>query len=453
MVTTKELYSYFNIAPPKETQNPFYTMSLSDLEKYGSNKSASEAHYSNTGMWDDGLRAQNDAIRSQYGIGNDTLKAADIWDIYNKRINAETAQAYTANPAYTANAYSSPNGYDTALYEAEQSAADTLQAQSDQLIRELQALRSGIYGDAEQQARQAYINKETSLNSLSDYLRSAGLSGGVAESVRIGADARYGEQHNRILGDRDARLLDNEYEQTKAQSEALRDISALRNEYALRRAELADKLGQQAADRAYKEQQQSLSWAREDSQRTEDRQYKAEQLAAEVERQNFLKTIGAYSANYMKRIQELENDGDTSNDWQIPYLTDARNQKIAVQEAEQKLREQQQAKTQLDQQLQAAKDAAALERARLQYGWRYEDTAKTGTAASDRTGNSAAASSPNTSAVSGISILYGTTPVPAEAVADMIMRGELSYEQLQAMIASGSIRSYTVNGKTYFAKS
>lgn len=47
------------------------------------------------------------------------------------------------------------------------------------------------------------------------------------------------------------------------------------------------------------------------------------------QREDFLNTIGAYGQDYQAQINNLRNDGDKSNDWQIPYLNQARNEKIS----------------------------------------------------------------------------------------------------------------------------
>ena len=46
-----------------------------------------------------------------------------------------------------------------------------------------------------------------------------------------------------------------------------------------------------------------------------------------------LSTLGQYSANYQKKINELTNDGDPSNDYLIQYLQSARQDKITTQKA------------------------------------------------------------------------------------------------------------------------
>lgn len=57
--------------------------------------------------------------------------------------------------------------------------------------------------------------------------------------------------------------------------------------------------------------------------------------ASQQEKQNTLDTLGAYSNDYQARINQLTNDNDTSNDWQIPYLQSLRNDKISSQQSAQ----------------------------------------------------------------------------------------------------------------------
>ena len=55
------------------------------------------------------------------------------------------------------------------------------------------------------------------------------------------------------------------------------------------------------------------------------------QAAAETARADAINTIGAYSNDYRAYSNQLANDGDTSNDWLIPYVEKERNEKLANQ--------------------------------------------------------------------------------------------------------------------------
>lgn len=60
--------------------------------------------------------------------------------------------------------------------------------------------------------------------------------------------------------------------------------------------------------------------------------YKKTQDLQDKEKQNFIDTMGQYYNDYQAQINTLEGDNDTSNDWQIPYLKIARQQKIQAQQ-------------------------------------------------------------------------------------------------------------------------
>ena len=62
-------------------------------------------------------------------------------------------------------------------------------------------------------------------------------------------------------------------------------------------------------------------------------QYNADLNKYTADKQDAINTMGAYSNDYQAQINALQNDGDTSNDWQIPYLNSLRNDKVTNQDA------------------------------------------------------------------------------------------------------------------------
>jgi len=67
----------------------------------------------------------------------------------------------------------------------------------------------------------------------------------------------------------------------------------------------------------------------------------AEETAKKNETDAFKETINQYYSDYQAQINKIANDDDPSNDWQIPYLKAAREEKIATlkQEEEKKFKE------------------------------------------------------------------------------------------------------------------
>lgn len=51
------------------------------------------------------------------------------------------------------------------------------------------------------------------------------------------------------------------------------------------------------------------------------------------EKKEFANTLGAYYNNFQQEINNVQGNNDPSDDWKIPYLQAARNEKIAAQEA------------------------------------------------------------------------------------------------------------------------
>ena len=65
------------------------------------------------------------------------------------------------------------------------------------------------------------------------------------------------------------------------------------------------------------------------------------------EKNEFANTIGAYSNDYQAEINDVMNNNDPSDDWKVPYLKAARNQKLQDQAAAQAAAEQQAFENQL----------------------------------------------------------------------------------------------------------
>lgn len=71
---------------------------------------------------------------------------------------------------------------------------------------------------------------------------------------------------------------------------------------------------------------------RAQNQLLEQQKYKDSQLSDQ--KSEFAKTLGAYYFDYQQEINNVKNNNDASDDWKIPYLEQARNEKIlAEQEA------------------------------------------------------------------------------------------------------------------------
>ena len=113
-----------------------------------------------------------------------------------------------------------------------------------------------------------------------------------------------------------------------AEANALSDIEK-------RRSELATDLeyGKQSAEGAYNlsslEAQRQANILAEERAREDAAIAKSDTAAAETKKVNdFLATIGRFYQDYSAQINAVKNDNDPSNDWQIPYLEQAKQEKI-----------------------------------------------------------------------------------------------------------------------------
>jgi len=106
-----------------------------------------------------------------------------------------------------------------------------------------------------------------------------------------------------------------------ASANSAADIQALQSQFQARQQadEIARRSQETLDTRAYNEGLTAQENAREDA-----------KTAADRTREDFINTIGGIR-DYTAQINTVQNDGDQSNDWQIPFLQQARQEKIVNQ--------------------------------------------------------------------------------------------------------------------------
>ena len=120
------------------------------------------------------------------------------------------------------------------------------------------------------------------------------------------------------------RREDQEREETRYQEEVARE-----EEYIL--AETKERELTQAYNERIRREDQEREDARYQEEVAREEEYRAREetkMAEEKKVSDFLTTMGQFFGDYDAEIKRNENDGDTSNDWQIPYLKTARQDKI-----------------------------------------------------------------------------------------------------------------------------
>ena len=229
---------------------------------------------------------------------------------------------------------------ETQRIEAQRYAEQLAEAKKSQTIASLQnAYQQSVGGIAKEQAAiepmydqarsQARTTATMKAKEFENFLAQRGLTssgsaaqGDIAQNVALqGSLTGINQGQNQAMSDIEARKqqLASTLEFNKAQAGTDYDINMLQSMDAerIRQAQLAEQQRKENLSALEREQQQLLDLSNST---------KKEEMAA------FLDTIGRFSNDYQAQINKVQNDGDTTNDWQIPYLQSARQDKITTQE-------------------------------------------------------------------------------------------------------------------------
>ena len=189
-------------------------------------------------------------------------------------------------------------------------------------LSNLDTEQAAIGDDYYNQRNQAAANSDVGAYNFAQYMASRGIKGNAGAMPEIYRNAGLQNQIG-ALGQQEAQANTGiENQRTSLQNNFNTDVEAANS--AADAQKLENYINQMNADRTHDTQAQ---------------QYLDSQFTAE--KAEFAANIGAYSKDYMAQINRVQDDGDPSNDWQIPYLQDARNKKLAAQEEARLLAEQQ----------------------------------------------------------------------------------------------------------------
>ena len=228
----------------------------------------------------------------------------------------ESSRNQSANR--TANQSVAGDYYSDYLEKAKQEALKAQQLQIKSALDKNNAYIPKVNEQTDKQLQEAYILAQQSKVNAPQALNAMGYTGGAVESSLLGLDTNYQNNRNALETSRNT-SLDSIYQNAAdIQSSGNANLADLSADY-------YNQMAQQQANQQAAAQEQS-NW---------DKQYALQQQ--EAQKNDFTDTLGAYSGDYMAQIKKIQGDGDTSNDWQIAYLQQARNQKLqAQQEAAQK---------------------------------------------------------------------------------------------------------------------
>ena len=195
-------------------------------------------------------------------------------------------------------------------------AAEAQRLRTEQAVTTNNAYIPQVNQQTDKQLQDAYIATQQAKVNAPQALSAMGYTGGAAESSLIGLDTTYQNQRGQMEQGRNDAL--NQIRQNEQQIRSTGD------------ANLSD-LASQYYNNLIQNQQQAQSMAQSQS----NWQSEFDLNKQNQGKDDFINSLGAYHNDYQAKINDIQGDGDTSNDWQIAYLQQARQQKIIDQQGTQ----------------------------------------------------------------------------------------------------------------------
>jgi hypothetical protein len=209
---------------------------------------------------------------------------------------------------------------------------NTIDKQYDQqrksLIAQLRASiakAKGSYTDIISKAPQTFqplrnqteLTKEQQLRSALERNATTGDRGGIGRQELLGINTAAGNQMNDI-----------NLQQQNVINDANSAISSLDEQAAFEESSITADMASQKLQALLGEQTRIDELNRDQTEKAEELKTKM----SEDDRQRFIDTIGRYSNDFTAQRNQIRDDGDPSNDWQIPYLErEAQNKRAEAQ--------------------------------------------------------------------------------------------------------------------------
>lgn len=212
------------------------------------------------------------------------------------------------------------------LFKQQQNAAtNAALAQLKQRISESVAGQRRVIDTASQQfdplRSQSEVDKSQQLRSALERASLRGDRGGIGRSEAL-ATQTAGENRLNQINLAEQNVID----QANAEIQRLENEGRF-EEARIREQSAANELAFLLEEKRVEEQRQFERGVLE-----EQRAFDATRREEEQRRSDFLNTLGRFGGDFAAEIQMVENDGDPSNDWRIPFLQQARREKIVGQE-------------------------------------------------------------------------------------------------------------------------
>jgi hypothetical protein len=246
-------------------------------------------------------------------------KSSSILSEINKAKNARTSSRKAALQGLRDKTLSSLAGERTGVkqqyYDEKNNESSSAQLRAKK-IGELMASKGYSEGSQAQNELTANVGLQGTLGGLKRQEQSA-----YDDITRRGTDAETEYQTGLTQADSDAEIA--AIEQRLAELGKQRDYKRQdeQTDYSRERDALSDERYNQ--ERTDVEEAETYNRGQSENETKYNRQRQ--------EQEDFVNTIEQYDGDYQAEINNIVNDGDTSNDWKLPYLKQARSKKIQRQ--------------------------------------------------------------------------------------------------------------------------
>ena len=174
-------------------------------------------------------------------------------------------------PNYNNNQYQYPSGNSAAMDYYQQAMAQAEAAQKarlEALMGQIDAQRPGIQNQADEAARQAYINQRLGQQAARENLAASGLSNtGVSETTNLGLQTAYQQALDGINQNKQSALQGLDQAKVQAQSTGNADIASIQSQYAQQMATMQSQYEQEAYNRWLTNQQLQIQQSDSDWQK------------------------------------------------------------------------------------------------------------------------------------------------------------------------------------------
>lgn len=257
------------------------------------------------------------AVKGIYGMNNQNIIQQSPDELQEIR---DTEKQIIAQPDQFDN-----TAYIQQLAEAQRrSRISALDKQRTSSLSALDNEKAGISPTYYDKRNQAAAASDVGAMNFANYMAARGIRGAAGAMPEIYRNAGLQGQIGALDRQEASNIAAIESQRANIESGYASDVASANAD--TESQAMQSQISQWNADRSY-----ALEKAKQDYDIKKGNEERAKSTA-DTAKQQWITNVGQYSNDYAAEINKVENDGDTSNDWQIPYLQKARNEKLAAQQ-------------------------------------------------------------------------------------------------------------------------